>query len=109
MATPNTDTVILSLISHSILEDGVTSVSRIGAVLKKAARWIVQVNGNFRKSAPIYQCFYDFGTSSYGGGREWHSPAVAGLSAIPIRDSKDPDGSVLIFTAGKWEAFIAGG
>jgi hypothetical protein len=30
----------------------------IGAVLKKPAHWVVQANGNFRESAPIYQCFY---------------------------------------------------
>jgi hypothetical protein len=29
----------------------------IGAVLKKPADWVVQANGNFRESAPIYQCF----------------------------------------------------
>ncbi len=29
----------------------------IGAVLKKPADWVVQGNGNFRESAPIFQCF----------------------------------------------------
>jgi len=31
----------------------------IGAVLKKPAHWVVQANGNFRESAPIYQCFVE--------------------------------------------------
>jgi hypothetical protein len=30
----------------------------IGAVLKKPADWVVQDNGNFRESAPIFQCFF---------------------------------------------------
>src|SRR5712691_9973855 len=30
----------------------------IGAVLKKPADWVVQPNGNFRESAPIFQCFF---------------------------------------------------
>jgi hypothetical protein len=30
----------------------------ISAVLKRPAHWVVQSNGNFRESAPIYQCFY---------------------------------------------------
>jgi|HubBroStandDraft_1064217.scaffolds.fasta_scaffold04997_7 hypothetical protein len=30
----------------------------IGAVLKAPADWVVQTNGNFRESAPIYQCFF---------------------------------------------------
>jgi hypothetical protein len=28
--------------------------------------------------------------------------------AIAVRDSKDPDGPVLTFTRGEWQAFLAG-
>lgn len=31
---------------------------------------------------------------------------VGGQTAV--RDSKDPDGPVLVFTRGEWEAFVAG-
>ncbi|GAA0398024.1 DUF397 domain-containing protein [Acrocarpospora corrugata] len=33
---------------------------------------------------------------------------VAVVSAILVRDSKDPDGPVLSFTPGEWAAFCAG-
>ena len=35
---------------------------------------------------------------------------VAGLpgGGIGVRDSKDPDGPVLVFTPGEWEAFTGG-
>jgi len=29
-------------------------------------------------------------------------------SSVSVRDSKDPSGPVLTFTAGRWKAFIAG-
>ncbi|MEO3744306.1 DUF397 domain-containing protein [Plantactinospora sp. B5E13] len=29
-------------------------------------------------------------------------------SAVAVRDSKDPDGPVLVFAAGPWAAFVAG-
>lgn len=29
-------------------------------------------------------------------------------SAVAIRDSKDPDGPVLVFAVGPWAAFVAG-
>jgi hypothetical protein len=28
--------------------------------------------------------------------------------AVPVRNSRDPDGPVLVFTAGEWDAFVAG-
>jgi hypothetical protein len=31
-----------------------------------------------------------------------------GDGGVQLRDSKDPDGSVLSFTAGEWDAFIKG-
>ncbi len=27
---------------------------------------------------------------------------------VPLRNSRDPDGPVLVFTAGEWDAFVAG-
>jgi hypothetical protein len=35
---------------------------------------------------------------------------IAGLpgGGAAVRDSKDPDGAVLTFTAGEWAAFLAG-
>jgi len=35
------------------------------------------------------------------------APAKEGAEVL-VRDSKDPDGPVLEFTAGEWDAFIAG-
>jgi Domain of unknown function (DUF397) len=29
-------------------------------------------------------------------------------SAIAVRDSKDPEGSALVFTPGEWDAFVRG-
>ncbi|WP_033222171.1 DUF397 domain-containing protein [Kitasatospora phosalacinea] len=29
-------------------------------------------------------------------------------TAVPVRDSKDPDGPALLFPAGAWAAFVAG-
>ncbi|WP_328957834.1 DUF397 domain-containing protein [Kitasatospora purpeofusca] len=34
------------------------------------------------------------------------APDVPGL--VPVRDSKDPSGSVLVFPAAAWGAFVAG-
>jgi len=48
--------------------------------------------------------------STYSNGSGGNCVETAALSAgrRAVRDSKDPDGSVLIFTASEWEAFIAG-
>jgi hypothetical protein len=30
------------------------------------------------------------------------------VNGVAVRDSKDPSGAVLVFTANEWEAFVAG-
>ncbi|PJJ05455.1 uncharacterized protein DUF397 [Streptomyces sp. 2333.5] len=48
--------------------------------------------------------------SSQDGGDcvEW-SPAHAGAhGAVPVRDSKDPNGPALMFEPAAWSAFVAG-
>ncbi|MHA4817039.1 DUF397 domain-containing protein [Streptomyces aculeolatus] len=42
-----------------------------------------------------------------GGCVEW-APAVAASGVVPVRDSKDPAGPALAFSAAGWRAFIAG-
>ncbi|WBB59942.1 DUF397 domain-containing protein [Streptomyces sp. WMMC500] len=49
--------------------------------------------------------------SSYSNGDggncvEW-APGFAAAGIVPVRDSKDPDGPALTFTADAWTAFIA--
>jgi hypothetical protein len=34
--------------------------------------------------------------------------AVGVIGAVPVRDSKDPDGPVLLFPADAWSSFLAG-
>jgi Domain of unknown function (DUF397) len=48
--------------------------------------------------------------STYSNGSGGNCVETAALSEgrRAVRDSKDPHGSVLIFTASEWEAFIAG-
>lgn len=48
--------------------------------------------------------------SSYSNGNggncvEW-APAAVTEGAVPVRDSKDPDGPALHFTPSAWSAFI---
>ena len=46
--------------------------------------------------------------SSYSGGNGGNCIQVAGLpGTIAVRDSKDPDGPALLFTAAQWAAFTA--
>jgi hypothetical protein len=46
--------------------------------------------------------------SSYSGGNGGNCIQVAGLpGTIAVRDSKDPDGPALLFTAAEWAAFTA--
>ncbi|MDH6135988.1 hypothetical protein P3T37_005407 [Kitasatospora sp. MAA4] len=50
--------------------------------------------------------------SSHSGGNsgnciEW-APAFASRGAVPVRDSKDPDGPALTFTPTAWAAFTQG-
>jgi Domain of unknown function (DUF397) len=48
--------------------------------------------------------------SSYSGGSGGNCVEVAALpdGGRAVRDSKDPDGPVLVFTPGEWDAFIRG-
>jgi len=47
--------------------------------------------------------------SSYSNGSGGNCVEVADGApcAVPVRDSKQPDGSVLVFPAGDWTAFVA--
>ncbi|MFF4606644.1 DUF397 domain-containing protein [Streptomyces sp. NPDC001339] len=49
--------------------------------------------------------------SSYSGNGgqciEW-APAVASTGVVPVRDSKDPHGPALAFSAPSWHSFVAG-
>ncbi|PWI41380.1 DUF397 domain-containing protein [Streptomyces sp. ICBB 8177] len=49
--------------------------------------------------------------SSYSNGDggacvEW-APAWAAAGAVPVRDSKDPQGPALLFTPRAWHAFVS--
>ncbi|MGZ3099972.1 DUF397 domain-containing protein [Streptomyces sp. H72] len=48
--------------------------------------------------------------SSYsdGGGTNCVEVAVGCPGLVPVRDSKVPEGRVLVFGAGSWGAFLAG-
>jgi hypothetical protein len=47
--------------------------------------------------------------SSASGGNSDNCVEVAFLGdAVLVRDSKDADGPVLLYTDGEWEAFVAG-
>lgn len=43
-----------------------------------------------------------------GGCVEWAPAVVAVDGVVPVRDSKDPDGPRLVFSAAGWRAFVAG-
>ena len=46
--------------------------------------------------------------SSYSGGNGGNCTEVADLpGTVAVRDSKDPDGPALLFTAAQWAAFTA--
>jgi hypothetical protein len=47
-------------------------------------------------------------TYSNGSGGNCVETATLSEGRRAVRDSKDPHGAVLIFTASEWEAFIAG-
>lgn len=40
-----------------------------------------------------------------GGCVEW-APAYAPSGIVPVRDSKDPDGPALVFSADAWVSFV---
>ncbi|GAA1501018.1 DUF397 domain-containing protein [Streptomyces synnematoformans] len=47
-----------------------------------------------------------YSNSNGGACIEW-APGFAAAGAVPVRDSKDPDGPALTFTAEAWRAFVA--
>ncbi|MFJ3587598.1 DUF397 domain-containing protein [Streptomyces sp. NPDC090231] len=47
--------------------------------------------------------------SSYSGGSQGDCLEVArGHSAVPVRDSKAPNGPAVVFSPAGWSAFVAG-
>lgn len=48
-----------------------------------------------------------FKSSHSQGGGECVEVAFLGADAIAIRDSKDPGGPALVFTAAEWDSFTA--
>ncbi|MFD7596514.1 DUF397 domain-containing protein [Kitasatospora sp. NPDC059812] len=45
--------------------------------------------------------------SSYSGGQNGCVEVADGFSGVqPVRDSKDPDGPVLLFPSPAWQAFV---
>lgn len=52
----------------------------------------------------------DWRKSSFSSGNGGQCVEVAGNlpGVVAVRDSKDPDGPVLVFTPGEWQAFAAG-
>ena len=46
--------------------------------------------------------------SGSGGGNSCVEVADNLAGVVPLRDSKDPDGAVLVFTPGEWAAFTRG-
>ncbi|MCQ8191037.1 DUF397 domain-containing protein [Streptomyces rugosispiralis] len=62
-------------------------------------------------STPRDTSYVGWVKSSYsngGGGScvEW-APAFASTGAVPVRDSKDPNGPALVFPASSWSSFIS--
>jgi hypothetical protein len=47
-------------------------------------------------------------TRSGGNGGQRVEVAVLPDGGAAVRDSKNPDGAVLIFTKGEWDAFVGG-
>ncbi|WP_069466318.1 DUF397 domain-containing protein [Actinacidiphila rubida] len=48
--------------------------------------------------------------SSYSGNEDGHAcveVAIGGASTVAVRDSKDPEGSVLTFTPAAWADFLS--
>jgi hypothetical protein len=43
-----------------------------------------------------------------GGCVEWAPAVAAADGVVPVRDSKDPGGPALVFSAAGWRAFVAG-
>ncbi|WP_084501484.1 DUF397 domain-containing protein [Nocardia xishanensis] len=49
-----------------------------------------------------------FKSSRSGGSKECVEVAFLDGGQVGVRDSKNPDGPKLVFTAGEWDAFTAG-
>jgi hypothetical protein len=47
-------------------------------------------------------------SSASNGNGQCVEAASLGGGRIGVRDSKDPDGAMLVFTAEEWSAFLAG-
>lgn len=47
-------------------------------------------------------------SSRSGGGSNCVEIAMLGSRAVAVRDSKNPTGSVLLFTSAQWAAFLHG-
>jgi hypothetical protein len=47
-------------------------------------------------------------SSRSGGADNCVEARLTGDGSVQLRDSKDPDGSVLTFTPSEWDAFIGG-
>jgi hypothetical protein len=50
----------------------------------------------------------DWRKSSYSNGQANCVEVAHGGPVVAVRDSKNPDGPVLVFGAGEWRAFVAG-
>lgn len=46
--------------------------------------------------------------SNGSGGSNCVEVALLGAGGVAVRDSKNPHGAVLVFTAAEWDAFVAG-
>lgn len=49
-----------------------------------------------------------FKSSRSGGGKDCVEVAFTANGHVGVRDSKNPSGPALVFTAGEWDAFTAG-
>ncbi|MBH5335353.1 DUF397 domain-containing protein [Streptomyces pactum] len=58
--------------------------------------------------APGPSAFTDWFKSSYSGGSNGDCLEVArGCAGVPVRDSKNPTGPALVFSAEGWSAFVS--
>lgn len=58
-------------------------------------------------SADTSNCVERFRKSSYSSGGDCVDVGECWCHGVPIRDSKNPDGPVLMFTEGAWAEFLA--
>ncbi|GHF92495.1 toxin [Kitasatospora xanthocidica] len=58
---------------------------------------------------PVHGSGLDWHKSSHSGAQSECVEMASGVSgAVPVRDSKDPDGPVLLFPADAWTSFLVG-